>query len=106
MKSIVSYSNLWDADPILNVNFGDGGAFALNYEGRYESFLKEFIPNLKDFFNGVIEEYSELTAQRNDYEDCFDTMIEDFETVNCPYWKHIVGPFDILFDTSAFEEDE
>ena len=85
MKSIVSYSNLWDADSILNVDFGDGGAFMLNYEGRYDSFLKEFIPNLKDFVNDVIKEYHELTVHRNDYEDCFNTMIEDFETVNCPY---------------------
>jgi len=105
MKSIVNgYSNMWDSDPIIDVDFGDGGAFTLNYEGSYESFLKEFIPSLKDFFNGVIEEYHELTAHRNDYEDCFNTMIEDFETVNCPYWKRIVGPYNILFDTSAFEE--
>ena len=105
MKSIASYSNLLDSDPILNVNFVDGGAFALNYEGRYKSFLKEFIPNLKDFFNGVIEEYSELTAQRNDYEDCFNTMIADFETVDSPYWKN-TGVIEIQFDIKAFEEDE
>ena len=105
MESIVSYSNLCDADSILNVDFGDGSAFTLNYEGHYESFLKEFIPNLKDFFNGVIEEYGELTAQRNDYEDCFDTMIEDFETVNSPYWRR-TGVIEIPFDIKAFEEDE
>jgi hypothetical protein len=90
MKSIVSYSNLWDSDPILNVDFGDGSAFTLGYNGRYESFLKEFIPNLKDFFNGVIEEYHELTAHRSDYEDCFNTMISDFETVNTPYFQRTV----------------
>ena len=85
MRSIVSYSNLCDSDIILNVDFGDGSAFTLNYEGHYDSFLKEFIPNLKDFINDVIKEYYEITAQRNDYEDCFNTMIEDFKTVNCPY---------------------
>lgn len=104
MKSIVNgYSNLCDSDPIIDVDFGDGGAFTLNYEGRYESFLKEFIPNLKDFFNGVIEEYGELTAQRNSYEDCFNAMITDFETVNSPYLSKVIK---IQFDPRAFEEDK
>lgn len=92
-------------DPILDVDFRDG-IFTLNYNGSYQLFLNKFVEMVNGFINRVINEYHDATMYRYDYEDCFNAMVADFETVNCPYWKHIVGPFNILFDTSAFEEDK
>lgn len=100
-----SISNELEIDPNIDVDFEDG-IFTLNYFGSYQLFLNKFVPMVNSFINRVINEYHDATMYRYDYKDCFNTMIEDFETVNCPYWKHIVGPFNILFDTSAFEEDE
>ena len=82
------------------------GYFELSFEGPSSVFVKDFESILGDFFAEVVEDYEDAVCHKHSYEDCFNTMISDFETVNCPYWKHMVGPFNIPFDTSAFEEDE
>lgn len=99
------FHDTFKVDPRIDVDFGDG-ILTLNYDGSYTLFANKFIPMLNSFIDRVINEYHDATMYRYDYEDCFNAMIEDFETVNCPYWKHIVGPFNILFDASAFEEDK
>lgn len=101
MSMIVnSISDELKIDPTIDVDFGDG-IFTLNYCGSYKLFLNKYVTMVNSFVNRVINDYHDAIMYRYDYEDCFNAMIEDFETVNCPYLGKVIK---IQFDLSAFEE--
>lgn len=75
--------------PEVTIRFEDYG-FTLDYEGSDGEFLEEFESMLKLFTENVIKSYREFKNFDLDsrYESCFDFMVEDFETLDCPYWRY------------------
>lgn len=65
----------------------EGYGFTLDYEGSDDEYWEEFESRLKMFSEKVIKSYREF-KNFNTYESCFDAMVKDFETLDCPYWRY------------------
>ena len=72
--------------PETKIRF-EGYGFTLDYEGSDDEYLEEFESMLAKFYISVVKSYREFKNFNLDshYENCFDAMVEDFETRTCPF---------------------
>ena len=72
-----------NCDKSVCVEFEHGSLY-LQYDGDLNVFMNDFEGILDYFVKQVLEDYNQVRKGSN-YEDCFDAMIKNFETVECPY---------------------
>lgn len=82
----------------IKVNFEHGGLY-LQYDGNINVFMNDFEGILDYFVKQVLDDYSQLVHKGPDCEDCFNAMIKEFETVECPYLIKLSVGEDTVDDT-------
>ena len=82
-NSIVSVDTAWSPyeDCGLNVKFAHG-PFTLDFNGAREYFLKGFKEDFTAFYEKVMKDYDYATGKSNDFENCFDAMVDDMTEIN------------------------
>ena len=87
LKSL-EYDNTTSIFPIIRARFEEYG-FTLDYEGSVDEYNEEFLSMVGLFLKHVKSSYLEYKRWTPPYKDCFEDMIDGFETKECPY-KRIV----------------
>ena len=77
-------------EPKLRVEFMHG-PFKLEYNGPQNYFIESFKGALERFAKKVAEDYDDYFNITDHHADCFEAMIKDFETLECPYWSGKLG---------------
>ena len=93
-----------NCDESVCVEFEHGSLY-LQYDGDLNVFMNDFEGILDYFVKQVLEDYSQVVHKGPDYEDCFNAMIKDFETVDCPYLGR-PSAIEIQFDRDSFSKEE
>lgn len=66
--------------PYVEAEFVDG-FFELNFKGNLPIFMNEFPKRLEDFVKNVVSDYNKYVHPKDDYEECFDSMVADMDTI-------------------------
>ena len=82
-NSIVYMDTEWsaDADPEINVRFAHG-RFNMDYYCPRSAFVNDFKKDFTAFYEKVMKDYDEATGRSNDFEGCFDAMVEDMTEID------------------------
>lgn len=84
LVSVDQKCSIYD-DPILKVVFM-AGPFKLEYNGPQKYFKNSFKGALDRFAKKVAKDYDDYFYITDRHADCFEAMVKDFETLECPYW--------------------
>ena len=98
----LEYDNTTNIFPIIRARFEEYG-FTLDYEGSSDEYNEEFLSMVRFFFENVTNSYLEYKHWRPPHKECFEAMIEGFETKECPYKKVVDNPF-YLGDKLLYKE--
>lgn len=93
LVSVDQKCSIYD-DPNLKVVFM-AGPFKLEYNGPRGHFKDSFKGALDRFAKKVAKDYDDYFNITDQHADCFEAMIKDFETLECPYW---IGDIDMEED--------
>lgn len=93
---LVSVDQEWSVygDPNITVQFMHG-PFKLEFSGPQGYFKESFKGELERFAKKVARDYDDYFHITDRHADCFEAMIKDFETLECPYW---IGDIDVSDD--------
>ena len=103
-NSIVYVDTAWstNAYPELNVKFAHG-PFDMDYHGLQSTFVKHFKEDFTAFYEKVMHDYDEVTGRSNDFENCFDAMIEDMTEIDYRPWTKVIN-IDFKLENEEVEE--
>lgn len=84
---LVSVDQEWSVygDSNIKVEFMQG-PFKLEFSGPQGYCKESFKGELERFAKKVARDYGDYFDITDRHADCFEYMIKDFETLECPYW--------------------
>ena len=82
-SSLVYVDTEWSTkcNPELDIRFSHG-PFCMKYYGPQSAFIKDFKEDFTAFYEKVMKDYDEVTGRSNDFENCFDTMVEGMTEID------------------------
>lgn len=101
---LMSVDHEWSIyeDPTLKVEFM-AGPFKLEYNGPQNYFKESFKGAFERFAKKVAKDYDDYFHITDRHADCFEAMIKDFVTLDCPYWS---GKLDVSFGIKEDSNDQ